>query len=186
MKKKLFLIIALMLLVIPISVKKVSNRIYLEKNTVYAAKQSVIVSGAKTGAEVGTKVGGKTTNELGDGKADCAGIAAIVYYGVYVVKVIQIIVPIVLIIWGSIDLIKSIISGDEKKISAARKPFIQRLVSAVIVFLLPWIVNFFVGSISSSANDDWKACWKAAWNGGNRADISPDQDDLDLWSPPAE
>ncbi len=109
---------------------------------------------------------------IGDGSEACAGIASIVYYGVYVVKVIQIIVPIALIIWGSIDLLKSIISGDEKKISAARKPFIQRLISALIVFLLPWIVNLVIGFASEDGNNDWKACWKKAWNGGQRTSVS--------------
>lgn len=112
-------------------------------------------------------------------KGDCAGIAGIFFYGVYVVRVIQIAVPIALIIWGSIDLLKSIISGDEKKISAARKPFIQRLISAVIVFLLPWIVNMVIGFTTGKEDDeaDWRKCWKAAWKGG-APDISNPGNDL--------
>jgi len=115
--------------------------------------------------------------EVGNGTAgSCYGLSAIVYYGVYVIKVIQIVVPIALIIWGSIDLLKSIISGDEKKISAARKPFIQRLISAVIVFLLPWLVNAVISfSAGSGANNDWKSCWKSAWDGGK-----PDTIDTNL------
>ena len=101
-----------------------------------------------------------------EGTGPCAGASALVYYGVYVVKVIQIIVPIVLIIWGSIDLLKSIISGDEKKISAARKPFIQKLLSAVLVFLLPWIVSLVIGFASDEGNSDWKTCWSTAWKQG--------------------
>lgn len=117
---------------------------------------------------------------IGDGNEACAGIASIVYYGVYLVKVIQIIVPIALIIWGSIDLLKSIISGDEKKISAARKPFIQRLISALIVFLLPWIVNLVIGFASEEGNADWKTCWKAAWNHGEKRE-NPGKGRDDLW-----
>ena len=101
----------------------------------------------------------------------CAGIGNVLFYGVYIVKVIQIVVPIALIIWGSIDLLKSIISGDEKKISAARKPFIQRLLSAVLVFLLPWLVNVVISFASGNSNQSkgkaktgWAACWVQAWN----------------------
>ena len=108
---------------------------------------------------------------IGDGDTACAGVSDIIYYGVYIVKVIQIVVPIALIIWGSIDLLKSIISGDEKKISAARKPFIQRLISAVIVFLLPWIVNTLIGFASEEGNAGWKECWKYAWQNG-RPEVS--------------
>ena len=105
--------------------------------------------------------------------ASCYGLSAVVFYGVYIVKVIQIVVPILLIIWGSIDLLKSIISGDEKKISAARKPFIQRLLSAVLVFLLPWLVNAIISfSAGNTTNNNWKACWNAAWNGEKPDTIS--------------
>lgn len=119
-------------------------------------------------------------SQIGDGKAACAGLAGVLYYAVYVVKVIQIIVPIALIIWGSIDLLKSIISGDEKKISAARRPFIQRLISAVIVFLLPWIVNLVIGFTTgdSTENSEWRTCWKAAWNNGKKTDITIDNQNL--------
>lgn len=116
-------------------------------------------------------------DNIGDGSGPCAGASAIVYYGVYIVKVIQIIVPIALIIWGSIDLLRSIISGDEKKISAARKPFIQRLLSAVLVFLLPWLVSLVIGFASDEANQDWKTCWSAAWKAG-----PIDFENINLWN----
>ncbi|MBR4830910.1 MAG: hypothetical protein IKZ96_04065 [Bacilli bacterium] len=118
-------------------------------------------------------------DRIGEGTGPCAGVSALVYYGVYIVKVIQIIVPIALIIWGSIDLLRSIISGDEKKISAARKPFIQRLLSAVLVFLLPWLVSLVIGFASDDANADWKTCWKAAWKAGP---ISFDDTFDDIWN----
>ena len=119
--------------------------------------------------------------DIFDGREACAGLNAVFFYGVYVVKVIQIAVPIALIIWGSIDLLKSIISGDEKKISAARKPFIQRLISAVIVFLLPWIVNMVIGFTTGTKEGEepeWKTCWKAAWNKGQKPDVSTPGNDL--------
>jgi hypothetical protein len=116
-------------------------------------------------------------DSIGDGTGPCAGVSSLVYYGVYIVKVIQIIVPIALIIWGSIDLLRSIISGDEKKISAARKPFIQRLLSAVLVFLLPWLVSMVIGFASDDANTDWKTCWKAAWKAGPIT-----FDNIDIWN----
>ena len=181
MKKRIvFLVICLMLLVVPVSI----NRNKLAFSNVYAENKTSNQkenTNKEAGSQAETEVGGEVTNEndLGNGNAKCAGIAGFVYYGVYVIKVLQIIVPIALILWGTIDLLKSIISGDEKKISAARKPFIQRLISAVIVFLLPWIANFFIGFASSKANSEWQQCWKDAWNGGNKSNIK--SDDLGLW-----
>lgn len=92
---------------------------------------------------------------------EVAGLEQVFHYAIIVINVIRIAAPIALIIWGSIDLLKGVIAGDEKKISAAKKPFIQRLVSAVLIFLIPWIVNtcitFFV-----SGESDWKKCYDAA------------------------
>lgn len=109
--------------------------------------------------------------------ADCgiAGLESIFHYAVLVIKVIQIAVPIALIIWGSIDLLKGIIAGDDKKISAARKPFIQRLISAVIVFLIPWIVVTVLNTFTKDANSGWQKCYKAATKstGGTKVDSNP-------------
>ena len=101
-------------------------------------------------------------DRIGEGTGPCAGVSALVYYGVYIVKVIQIIVPIALIIWGSLDFFKALIAGDEKEMKAKRKPFIQRLVAAVIILILPWIVNLVITTFTS--NNDFKTCWKKAAN----------------------
>ena len=76
-----------------------------------------------------------------------------------VVRILQILVPIALIIWGTVDLGKAVIAGDEKKISEAKKPFIQRIIAAVIVFIIPWLVEFVLGYVS---NGEWAACWRDA------------------------
>ena len=40
-----------------------------------------------------------------------------------------------------------------------RKPFIQRIISAVIVFLIPWFVGLILGNVGGEA---WKGCWNDA------------------------
>ena len=76
---------------------------------------------------------------------------------------LQILIPIALILWGTIDMGKAVIAGDEKKIKEAQKPFIKRLISAIIVFLIPFIVNLAINLVVSDASD-WKNCWNAAGN----------------------
>lgn len=78
-----------------------------------------------------------------------------------VVRVLQIAIPIILIIWGSIDMGKAIIEGKEDKIKEKQKPFFKRIVTAVLVFLIPWIVDVVIGLVGS---DDWKECWNASKN----------------------
>lgn len=80
-----------------------------------------------------------------------------------VVRLLQIIVPIALILWGTIDIGKAVIAGDEKKMKEAQKPFIKRVIAAVLVFLVPFIVSLVMGYVGS---DEWKACWNAAKDKG--------------------
>lgn len=76
------------------------------------------------------------------------------------IRYLQIVIPIALILWGTIDMGKAVIAGDEKKIKEKQKPFIHRLIAAVIVFLIPWIVNLFINLIVSGSNE-WRDCWNA-------------------------
>lgn len=76
-----------------------------------------------------------------------------------VVRILQILVPIALIVWGSIDIGKAVIAGDEKKIKEAQRPFVKRIIAAVIVFLIPWLVNLIIGIVGSN---DWHECWTEA------------------------
>ena len=79
-----------------------------------------------------------------------------------IITIIQFAAPFALIIWGSLDFFKALIAGDEKEMKAKRKPFIQRLVAAVIILILPWIVNLVITTFTS--NTDFKNCWKKAAN----------------------
>lgn len=92
-----------------------------------------------------------------------------------IITIIQFAAPFALIIWGSLDFFKALIAGDEKEMKAKRKPFVQRLVAAVIILILPWIVNLVITTFTS--NNDFKTCWKKASNFRN---ITLPQNDTDL------
>ena len=79
------------------------------------------------------------TGVLGNGIPE--GIGNVVHL---VVVAIQVVVPILLIIWGMIDFAKSIIGQDEDKIKAGQKTFMRRLIAAVVVFLIVTIVQLAI------------------------------------------
>ena len=89
---------------------------------------------------------------------NCYGFGDVVYYATLIFKIIQIAAPIMLIIWSSIDLLKSVMANDEKKILEMRKPIIHRFIAAACIFLVPWIVSTIVSSFTSNAS--WLTCWK--------------------------
>lgn len=93
------------------------------------------------------------------------GIAEVVGLAKMVIKVLQIAVPIGLIVMGTIDMAKAVIAGDEKKMKEAQKPFIKRIIAAIIVFLIPIIVNMVL-SFVTTGNSEWIDCWNTSeWNG---------------------
>lgn len=66
-----------------------------------------------------------------------------------IIFVIQVVVPILLILWGMLDFAKSIIGQDEDKIKAGQKKFIQRLIAGIIVFLIVSVVTFLIGLVGN-------------------------------------
>ena len=108
-------------------------------------------------------------------QADCTNTDLLNIIGIlkFALRVIQFLVPILLILWGTIDLVKSVVAGKEDDIKKNQKTLIKRVISAVIIFLLPIAVSVLMGMIGA---EEWKTCWKdSGWGFNYNAD---DLDDL--------
>ncbi len=64
-----------------------------------------------------------------------------------VINFIYIGVPILLIVWGMLDLGKAVIQQKEDDIKKGWKTFLSRLLAALIVFFVVVIVKFVVGLV---------------------------------------
>lgn len=73
-----------------------------------------------------------------------------------VLTIIQILIPIGLIIFGTIDLGRAVIAGDEKQIKENQQRLLKRALAAVLVFLVVTIVTFIMQFIGGT---QWKDCW---------------------------
>ncbi len=71
-----------------------------------------------------------------------------------IMLLIQIIVPIILIIWGTISFIKMINNPDDKK---GTKSIINKFIAAAIVFFIPIIVNALMSMLGESS--EFSSCW---------------------------
>lgn len=82
----------------------------------------------------------------------------------FILRVICIVVPVVMILLGTIDLFKAVTAGKDEEIKKRQKALITRLIAGIIVFLVPSIVSLLMGLIgqSSKSDDSWKACWDNA------------------------
>ena len=90
-----------------------------------------------------------------------------------VIPLIQAAIIVILIVLLIIDLGKAVMAGKEDEIKSAQKLAIKRVVYALVVFLVPWIVNVAIGLLTDAKNDtnDPNAeaqnalqCWNAAAN----------------------
>ncbi len=78
-----------------------------------------------------------------------------------VLRILQIGIPIALLIFGTIDLGKAVMAGDEKEIKGATNLLIKRVIAALAVFLLFLVVSVVTGWVGG---DEWKTCWNSATN----------------------
>ena len=99
-----------------------------------------------------------------------------------VIRIIAIAAPFALIIFGSLDFFKAVIAGDEKEMKAKRKPFVGRLIAAIIILLMPAIVNLIMRTIASSTNSEFAECWKKASNSGSWSITLPTNGSSDIWN----
>ena len=95
----------------------------------------------------------------------CGGLLPLVKVIYNVIWVAMIVIPIVLIVYGTIDLGKAVIASDEKEIKAAQSRLIKRFIYAAAVFFVPLLVTVVMNVVATGAEGDatsWANCWKAA------------------------
>ena len=66
----------------------------------------------------------------------------------YILMLIKIIVPLILIILGSIDFGKASMSGDDKAVKDAAVQFAKRVLIGLIVFFVPTVLDFFLSLVN--------------------------------------
>lgn len=95
----------------------------------------------------------------------CGGLLPLVKVVVQVIKIFMLLIPIGLILLGTIDLGKAVISSEEKEVKAAQSRLIKRFVYAALVFFVPMLVGAAMNIVSAGEEENttsWESCWRAA------------------------
>ena len=78
-------------------------------------------------------------------------------------ELVRFFVPVVLIIFCTIDIFKIIVSKKEDEIKKLRKDVIMKIFYSIIIFLIPTIVPFILNLVDSfiplEYDNTWKTCW---------------------------
>lgn len=88
----------------------------------------------------------------------------------YVIVGIKIGVPVLLIIFGMLDLGKAVMSSKEDEIKKAQNTFLKRLLVAAMVFFVITIVQFVVGLLNNASGAEdtgFSGCLEAILNPGS-------------------
>ena len=108
------------------------------------------------------------------GAADaCGGAKPIVVIIIKFISFFSIVIPIALIIFGTIDLGKAVIASDEKEVKGAQSRLIKRFIYAALVFFIPTLVAIVMDLVAAGMETDsekydskdtakWSACWEEA------------------------
>lgn len=71
-----------------------------------------------------------------------------------IMVIIQIAVPVLLVVMGSIDLVKGVTAGKEDEIKKGQQLFIKRLITGVLIFFIIVVVKFLISLINDATNSE--------------------------------
>lgn len=98
----------------------------------------------------------------------CGGLGPVMIIIYKVLQIFWILIPIALIVFGTIDLGKAVIASDEKEVKAAQSRLIKRFIYAALVFFVPMLVSAVMNLVTEANNQasaqsntmSWDACYR--------------------------
>ena len=88
--------------------------------------------------------------------AFCTDATEIIQFIGKIFFIFKIIIPILLLIWGFIDLGKAVVASKDDEIKKATKSLMTRAIAAVIIFFLPTLVGIIFGLVNDYKDKDYQ------------------------------
>ena len=79
-------------------------------------------------------------------------------------NVIRFVIPVILIVFCTIDVFKIIVSKKEDEIKKLRKDVIMKVVYAIVIYLIPFLIPFVLNLVNNLIPFDYDASWKECWD----------------------
>ena len=83
----------------------------------------------------------------------CTETATIWQFIGWVLFVFKIVIPLLLILFGMIDLGKAVVASDKDAIKNSTTSLIKRAIAAIVIFFLPTIISAVFGIVSGFSGD---------------------------------
>lgn len=93
----------------------------------------------------------------------------------YILMIIKIVVPLILIVLGSIDFAKAAISGDDESTKKSAVMFMKRILIGLIIFFIPTVIDFLLSLVNgvSDVAKQYENCSNCLLNPNNSSKCSP-------------
>ena len=84
----------------------------------------------------------------------------------YILLIVKIIIPLILIVFGIIDLFKAVTGGKDGEISKSLKSFMFRIIGGVAIFFVPTIISFIFTLVDGfdQVQSEYELCQKCILN----------------------
>ena len=92
---------------------------------------------------------GVCSTYLGSAEGIPSRLAHVIYL---IIRAIQVVIPILLIIWGMLDLGKAVMAQKEDEIKKGQQTFIKRVIAAILVFFVVAITQLIIGLFAEGGN----------------------------------
>lgn len=150
-------------------VKEYRNTVANLEEFIKNAEQELEEGNKEVQAELGLT--DKDTTDYGEQKIDerasfstfCQDTKKQMQFIGYLLMAVKIVVPILLIVFGSIDFGKATLASDQDAIQKAAKALLLRTIAGVVIFLLPTVINFVFDGIIKS-NTGYDNCRRCIFN----------------------
>lgn len=107
----------------------------------------------------------------------CQSLAPFLRIVGYVVAIVKIVIPILLVVFGMLDVGKAVIASKPDEVNKSLRGFAMRCIAAILVFFIPSIVSVLINAVAatggsgdnvtgdnSDANNNWLECWQYVLN----------------------
>lgn len=91
----------------------------------------------------------------------CSDTGVIWQFIGYVLFIFKIVIPILLIVFGMLDLGKAVVASDDKEIKNATTKLAKRAVAGVVIFFIPALVGFIfsiVAGFGGKVKETYELC----------------------------
>lgn len=99
----------------------------------------------------------------------CSNSANLWQFVGYILMVFKIVVPLLLIIWGAMDLGKAVVASKPEEITKAVTGLAKRALAGIVIFFIPTLVGVIFSIVSgfSDVKSDYDVCKKCVVTPGS-------------------